>query len=163
MAGRRLPVLLLHGGAWAIPAANTAATLAGMREATRAGWAVLAAGGPALDAVEAAVRAMEDDPIFDAGRGSVLTDQGDVEMDAVIMDGGTLATGGVAAIKGVRHPISVARAVMEETDHCLVVGSGADELSRKLGCELVRATSVAACSPHPLPPALLPLPPTLAC
>jgi beta-aspartyl-peptidase (threonine type) len=131
----QLPALVVHGGAWAIPEEKTEATLAGIREATLAGWAVLHSGGSSVDAVEAAVRVLEDDPVFDAGRGSVLTEEGKVEMDAVIMDGANLASGAVACITRARNPISVARAVMEQTEHCLVVGAGADNLVEKLGCE----------------------------
>jgi beta-aspartyl-peptidase (threonine type) len=134
-AARRLPALVVHGGAWAIPQANTAATLAGIRAASLGGWDVLQRGGSAVDAVEAAVRVLEDDPAFDAGRGSVLTEAGRVEMDAVIMDGRTLETGAVACLTAARHPISVARAVMAQTEHCLVVGPGADSLAARLGCE----------------------------
>jgi beta-aspartyl-peptidase (threonine type) len=131
-----LPALVVHGGAWAIPEASTAATLAGVRDATTAGWGVLQRGGAALDAVEAAVRVLEDDPAFDAGRGSVLTEEGRVEMDAVVMDGRTLDSGAVACITTARNPVTVARAVMEQTDHCLVVGPGADRLVGQLqGCE----------------------------
>ena len=115
----RLPTLVVHGGAWAIPEENTAATLDGIREATKAGWQVLKAGGTAVDAVEASVRVLEDNPMFDAGRGSVLTDEGKVEMDACIMDGRDLTCGAVASITTARNPVSVARAIMEATDHCL--------------------------------------------
>jgi L-asparaginase / beta-aspartyl-peptidase len=131
-----VPTLVVHGGAWAIPQENTAATLDGIRDATKAGWEVLNAGGSAVDAVEASVRVLEDNPIFDAGRGSVLTDEGKVEMDACIMDGHSLGAGAVASITAARNPISVARAVMESTDHCLVVGAGADRLVERLGCEV---------------------------
>lgn len=132
----RVPTLVVHGGAWAIPQENTDATLDGIRDATRAGWEVLNAGGSAIDAVEASVRVLEDNPVFDAGRGSVLTDEGKVEMDACIMDGRSLGAGAVASITAARNPISVARAVMESTDHCLVVGAGADRLVESLGCDV---------------------------
>ncbi|HKZ68441.1 MAG TPA: isoaspartyl peptidase/L-asparaginase, partial [Anaerolineales bacterium] len=101
------PSLIIHGGAWSIPDADVPAHIAGCRIAAQTGWEILSGGGSALDAVEAAVRYLEDDPIFGAGRGSCLTTEGDVEMDAIIMDGATLNTGAVAAIQRVQHPISV--------------------------------------------------------
>eukprot|EP01043_Picozoa_sp_COSAG02_P037391 COSAG02_NODE_2801_length_8003_cov_5.731655_4_plen_342_part_00 len=133
---RRLPMLLVHGGAWAIPQRSTVPTLAGIRAASLRGWkSLMEEHGTAVDAVEAAVRVLEDDSVFDAGRGSVLTEEGRVEMDAVIMDGRTLDTGAVACLTAARNPVSVARAVMEQTEHCLVVGAGADGLAARLGCE----------------------------
>jgi beta-aspartyl-peptidase (threonine type) len=97
------------------------------------GWKILAHGGPALDAVEATVRVLEDDPVFGAGRGSCLNANGEVEMDAIIMDGATLNTGAIAAIQRVQHPISVARLVMEKTEHNLLVAAGAEAFARRQG------------------------------
>lgn len=113
------------------------AHLRGCREAVRAGYSVLKGGGSSLDAVEEAVRLMEDDPTFDAGRGSFLNQDGQVEMDAIIMDGSTLNLGAVAAVQCVRHPVTLARAVMERTDHCMLVGRGAVRFARSIGMELV--------------------------
>ena len=108
----------------------------GCREAAAAGWACLEDGGTALDAVEIAVRLLEDDPLYDAGRGSYLNRAGRVQLDAIVMDGSRLDFGAVAAVERVRHPISLARLVMTGCDHRLVVGSGAEELSVALGMEL---------------------------
>ncbi|GBD09336.1 Isoaspartyl peptidase [Candidatus Thermoflexus japonica] len=127
------PLLIVHGGAGTIPEERHAAAVEGCRRAARAGWSVLAAGGSALDAVEAAVRALEDDPTFNAGRGSVMTRAGTVEMDALIMDGVTLRAGAVAAVRRVCNPIALARAVMERTPHVLLVGAGAEALAALLG------------------------------
>src|SRR2546429_3631478 len=106
--GRRVPSIIVHGGAGAAVADADELRL-GMRAAVSAGWAVLAAGGRALDAVEAAVRSLEDDPRFNAGRGSVLTEDGGVEMDASIMEGDRLACGAVAAVSRVAHPVRLPR------------------------------------------------------
>lgn len=104
--------LIVHGGAWAIPDAQVEAHQAGCRTALTTGWAILANGGSALDACEAAVRVMEDDPIFDAGTGSVLTSAGDVELDAAIMDGRTLAYGAVVNVRHIHNPITLARHIL---------------------------------------------------
>jgi len=93
----------------------------------------LSAGGSALDAVEAAVRLLEDDPVFNAGTGATLTSAGDVELDASIMDGASLRCGAVAVVKDVRNPISLARAVMERTHHVLLAGPGASAFAREIG------------------------------
>ena len=108
--------LLVHGGAWAIPQQNTAATLAGIRAAALRGWGVLESGS-AVDAVEAAVRVLEDDPVFDAGRGSVLTEEGQVEMDAVIMDGRTLETGAGAFDGSICSSVTTCRRLMTGLAH----------------------------------------------
>jgi beta-aspartyl-peptidase (threonine type) len=106
---------------------------AGVRAAALAGWAILVAGGGALDAVEAAVRALEDDPRFNAGRGSVLTEDGVVELDASIMEGDRLACGAVAAVSRVANPVSLARRVLEDGRHVLLVGPGAHAFQRAVG------------------------------
>jgi beta-aspartyl-peptidase (threonine type) len=104
-----------------------------VRAAVLAGWRLLAAGGSALDAVEAAVRALEDDPRFNAGRGSVLNRDGAIEMDASIMEGDRLQCGAVAALAGVANPITVARRVLESRRHVLLVGEGALTFARAAG------------------------------
>ena len=131
------PVILVHGGAGATPEDLYEAKFSGMKEAVRAGHRVLMEAGSVLDAVEAAIRVMEDDPAFNAGRGSKLNIFGHVEMDASIMDGAGMEAGGVASVTGVRHPVSLARAVMENTSHVLVVSSGAERLASKYGVERV--------------------------
>lgn len=137
-ASRRGPIqpsIVVHGGAWNIPHALTARTLSGVRRAARAGHEVLAAGGAAVDAAQAAVTVLEDDPAFDAGRGSCLNTRGEVEMDAVILCEDpaaprSLRAGAVAAVSNVRNPVALARCVMETTTHCLLVGGNADAFAR---------------------------------
>lgn len=125
------PVLIVHGGAWDIPVEDQQAHLEGCRQAAEAGWQALLDGGSALDAVEAAVRLMEDDPTFDAGVGSFLNAAGEVELDAIIMEGRGLNLGAVAAVQRVRHPVSLARLVMTESEHALLVGYGAEAFARE--------------------------------
>ncbi|WP_456366331.1 isoaspartyl peptidase/L-asparaginase family protein [Thermococcus sp.] len=125
--------IIVHGGAGTIRKEDRIPkVIEGVREAVLAGWRELKRGS-ALDAVEEAVKALEDNPIFNAGTGSVLTLDGRVEMDAAIMRGKTLDAGAVAGIWGVKNPISVARKVMEKTDHVLLVGEGAVKFARLLG------------------------------
>jgi L-asparaginase / beta-aspartyl-peptidase len=134
---RRAPVLLVHGGAWAIPQAEQAAHAAGVRRALEAGWAVLKRGGAAVDAVEAAVMVMEDDETFDAGRGSFLTADGRVQLDALLMDGGRMRAGGVACVERLRNPIKAARLVLEKSPHVYFVGAGAEEFAARHGMDLI--------------------------
>ncbi len=125
--------IAVHGGAGRWPEAERGAAVEGVRRAAEAGWHVLAAGGPALDAVTAAVVALEDDSLFNAGTGAVLNAAGEAEMDAGIMDGSTLACGGVACIRRVRNPVLVARRVMETTDCVLLAGEAATAFAREQG------------------------------
>jgi beta-aspartyl-peptidase (threonine type) len=127
------PTIVVHGGAYDIPSETHQAHVDGCRRAAEAGWAVLARGGPALDAVEAAVRVMEDDPTFDAGYGSFLNAAGEVELDAIIMDGRDLDLGAVAAVQRVRHPVTLARLVMTASEHALLAGAGAEAFARQHG------------------------------
>ncbi|MGI4733142.1 MAG: isoaspartyl peptidase/L-asparaginase family protein [Janthinobacterium lividum] len=132
--------LLIHGGAGrfdpaTMSAGTDAATRAGLDAALEAGGAVLAAGGPALDAVEAAVRLLEDHPAFNAGRGAALTATGGIELDAAIMDGAAGRAGAVAGVGATRHPVSLARAVMEHSPHVLFAGPGADAFALAQGLE----------------------------
>ena len=127
--------LVIHGGAGVlardrITPEEDAAVREGLDRALQAGAAILARGGRALDAVEAAARVLEDDPHFNAGRGSVLTYQGTIELDACIMDGRNRAAGAVTGVTATRNPISLARAVMEHSPHVLLSREGADEYSR---------------------------------
>jgi len=131
----RVPALIVHGGAGADPGGREDLR-GGMREAVAAGWRALAEGGTALDAVEAAVRSLEDHPRFNAGRGSVLTAAGTVETDASIMEGDQLRNGAVAAVSGVRNPISLARQILEAGRHSLFAGPGALARARELGVPL---------------------------
>ena len=131
-----LPALIVHGGAGLILEDEYAAYQAGCRAAFEAGWTLLQAGHSALDAVEAAVRVMEDDPAFDAGVGSVLNCVGEIELDAMIMDGANLALGAVAAVRGIANPVTLARRVMEHTSHSVLVGSGARRYAEQIGLRL---------------------------
>ncbi len=124
--------LIVHGGAWNIPAELHAAHVAGVRRAVSEVFPKLQGGMSALDAVEAAVKVMEEDPTFDAGRGSVLNAQGEIEMDAMIMNGTNLSFGAVASVQNILHPITAARLVMEKTEHCFLVSEGAQRFARKM-------------------------------
>jgi len=127
--------LIVHGGAWDIPDQEVEEHQEGCRRALEAGWLVLQSGGRALDAVEAAVRVLEDAPIFDAGVGSVLNRDGDVELDAAVMDGETLRSGAVAAVRRVRNPITLARRVLE-SHVILLVAQGAERFAESVGVPL---------------------------
>lgn len=131
------PTLLVHGGAWAIPADAEGAHAAGVRRALETGHRILAQGGSALDAVEAAVTVMEDDPTFDAGCGSFLTSNGRVQLDALLMDGGRMKAGGVACVERLRNPIQAARLVLEQSPHVYFVGEGAEEFAQAHGMPLI--------------------------
>lgn len=127
------PTIIVHGGAGTWPDEHNSPKAQSLREAAQTGWQILQAGGSALDAVEKAVNILEDFPLFDAGIGSYLNQLGEVEMDALIVDGSKHDFGAVAGVKHVRYPISLARKVMSETRHCFVVGSGADALALQFG------------------------------
>ena len=124
-----MPSIIVHGGAGDYSPDEKQER--GVKSAAAAGWEILEGGGSALDAVEAAIVVMEDDPIFRAGLGSALTFEGLVETDASIMVG-DLSCGAVAAMTAAANPIKVARLVMERTDHVMLVGSGADEFARRM-------------------------------
>lgn len=130
---KNLLTLIVHGGAYDIPTESHQAHLKGCRSAAEAGWAVLENGGSALDAVETAVCVLEDDPTFDAGRGSFFNAIGEVEMDAIVMDGRDLNFGAVAAVQRVQHPVTLARLVMAESEHAMIVGAGAEAFAREHG------------------------------
>jgi beta-aspartyl-peptidase (threonine type) len=130
--------LMIHGGSGSmrrgrLSAEEDAGARAGLTAALEAGAAILAANGTALDAVEAAVRVLEDDPHFNAGRGSVFTWDGRIECDAAIMDGRDRRAGAVAGVTATRNPVSLARAVMEESPHVLLCSAGADAFSAAHG------------------------------
>jgi beta-aspartyl-peptidase (threonine type) len=117
-----------------------AAYQASLSQALKAGTAVLSHGGKSLDAVEAAIKVLEDDPLFSAGRGSAFNDQGKNEMDASIMDGSTLAAGSVAGVCCTKNPISAARAVMERSPYVMIAGAGADQFAVKNGLQQMPAS-----------------------
>ncbi|ANP45942.1 isoaspartyl peptidase/L-asparaginase family protein [Candidatus Viadribacter manganicus] len=134
--------LVVHGGAGVIERASLTPELeaqyrAAMQRALTTGGAILDRGGSSLDAVEAIIHEMEDDPLFNAGRGAVFTAQGRNELDASIMDGRTRAAGAVAGLTTIRHPISAARAVMERSRHVMLIGEGAETFARSHNLETV--------------------------
>lgn len=134
--------MVIHGGAGAmtpqsIPPARQAEYQAALTQALMAGHAVLARGGSSLDAVEAAINLMEDNPLFNAGHGAVITADGRIELDAAIMDGATLQAGAVAGLHTVRNPIDLARAVMERSPHVMMIGEGAETFARQNGIAMV--------------------------
>lgn len=132
--------LAIHGGAGTILKSSMTVELekeyrAGLEKALKAGWEVLQAKGNALDAIERAVCELEDFPLFNAGRGAVFTHEGKNEMDAAIMDGKNLDAGAVAFVRNVKNPISLARLVMERTEHILLAGDGANEFAHDMRVE----------------------------
>lgn len=134
--------LAIHGGAGTLPRADMSAEAeqdyrAGLTQALTAGYAVLEGGGRSLDAVTAAVVALEDNPLFNAGRGAVFTLEGRNELDAAIMDGSDLKAGAVCGLTQIKNPVALARAVMEQSDHVMLAGSGAEEFAGSLGMAFV--------------------------
>lgn len=134
--------LIVHGGAWDIPPAAVPDCRAGIRHALEAGREVLARGGAAMDAVEAAIVVLEDDVTFDAGTGAHLNRDGRVQLDAIIMDGATLKAGAVASVERVKNPIRLARKILESSEHMMLVGAGAELFAQENG--------VALCDPSEL-------------
>lgn len=135
-------VMVIHGGAGTILKKNMtpekeAAYVAALTKALQAGYAEIKAGKSSLDAVEATIHVLENDPHFNAGKGAVFTHDGRNELDAAIMDGKTLMAGAVAGVTTVKNPISAARAVMEKSEHVMMVGSGADLFAKDAGLEIV--------------------------
>jgi len=129
------PSIIVHGGAgaWDLTGERIKQGVEACRNAAATAQTILLQGGTALDAIEAAVNLLEDDPVLDAGRGSYLNREGNVEMDALIMDGATLDMGAVAAVQLVRHPISLARRIMTDTEHTLLVADGASAFADRIG------------------------------
>ncbi|PYK11714.1 MAG: hypothetical protein DME65_06630 [Verrucomicrobia bacterium] len=133
--------LAIHGGAGTIERSNMTPERereyrTGLERALTAGYEILKRGGSSLDATQAAVRVLEDDPHFNAGKGSVFTSAGTNEMDAAIMDGKTLAAGAVASLKHIKNPISLARLVMEKSGHVMMDSEGAEAFAQENGIEL---------------------------
>lgn len=136
------PVLVIHGGAGTLTRADMTGRSErryreGLKAALAAGHGVLRSGGSALDAVTAAVVVMEDDPLFNAGRGAVFNAAGQHELDASVMDGATLDAGAVCAVRRIRNPVLAARAVMDHTPHVLLCGAGAERFARERGLATV--------------------------
>ncbi|KAK3737292.1 hypothetical protein QZH41_008200 [Actinostola sp. cb2023] len=136
------PCVIVHGGAWYVPIQFKELSAEGVQAAARTGYRTLLQGGSAVDGVEAAVKSLEDNPVFNAGYGSVLTEDGTVEMDAMIMDGKTLNTGGVASVPSVANPVGLARLVMEKTSHCLLVADGAVKFAKKQNVPILEDPTV---------------------
>ena len=137
--------LVIHGGAGTILKENImpekeTAYISKLTEALETGYKILAQNGSALDAVTAAIKVMEDSPLFNASKGAVLNDKGYAELDASIMDGKTLMAGAVAGVRHVKSPITLARLVMEKSPHVMMVGEGAEEFGRQFNIEMVDST-----------------------
>ena len=132
------PIIVVHGGAWAIPDDMLDAHRVGVTNAAAAGWQVLERGGSALDAVEEAVVVLEDDETFDAGRGSFLNRDGKVQLDAFIMDGATLRGGGVGCVERLRNPVRAARKILSDSPHVYFVAEGAERFAAEHGIALCR-------------------------
>ena len=132
------PALIVHGGAWDIPDEAVDACKSGCQRALGAGWTLLAGGGSALDAVEAAIMVLEDDPVFDAGYGSHLNLDGRVEGDAIVMNGATLRSGAAATLQRVKNPIQLARKILENCPHMMLVAEGAERFAKEHGIKLCK-------------------------
>ena len=128
--------LIVHGGAWDIPENSLEAHRRGCAKALNLGWEMLQKGSNAVEAVEKVVQCLEDDGTFDAGSGSHLNEAGEIELDASIMDGKTLRCGAVASVLRVKNPIVLARKIMDESEHILLVGSGAEKFASDHGMKL---------------------------
>ena len=127
------PSIIVHGGAGPVKDDSLPARLAGCEAAAQAGWKILQRGGSAVDAAEAAVIVLEDNPLFNAGTGSTLNSLGKIEMDAAVMEGRSLRAGAVAAVSGVKNPIQLARRVMDDGRHVMLAGEGALLFARQIG------------------------------
>src|SRR5882672_4821153 len=132
------PALIVHGGAWDIPDEAVEACKSGCQRALSAGWTLLARGGSALDAIEAAIMVLEDDPVFDAGYGSHLNMDGRVECDAIVMNGATLRSGAAATLQRVKNPIQLARKILESCPHMMLVAEGAERFAKEHGIILCK-------------------------
>ena len=134
--------LMVHGGAWEIPDRAVEACRAGCRRAVEQGWTVLEKGGSAVDACEQAIGELENDPVFDAGVGSHLNRDGQIQLDAILMDGRTLKAGAIAAVERLRNPIQVARLVLDRSPHLLLVGPGAEQFAVEMGVSLCQPSEL---------------------
>jgi L-asparaginase / beta-aspartyl-peptidase len=128
--------LVVHGGAWEIPQHLIQTCQKAVKRAVDRGWNVLVHGGSALDACEQAIVELEDDPVFDAGIGSHPNRDGNVQLDAILMNGGTLKSGAVVAVERVRNPIRLARLILEKSEHMLLAGYGAEQFAVEHGIAL---------------------------
>ena len=135
------PALAIHGGAGTIIKSAMTPELEreycdGLERALQTGWEILSNGGSSLDAVERSVCVLEDFPLFNAGRGSVFTHEGKIELDAAVMDGRTLRAGAIAFVKNIKNPVKLARLVMERTEHVILAGDGANHFAEQMGVTL---------------------------
>src|SRR6266498_78965 len=135
-------VLVIHGGAGTILKSQMTpekekAYQQGLNDALQTGYDILSKGGTALDAVEASIKVLEDNPLFNAGKGAVFTNEGKNELDASIMDGKTLKAGAVAGVTTIKNPITAARAVMDKSEHVMMAGKGAEKFAAQQGCTIV--------------------------
>jgi L-asparaginase / beta-aspartyl-peptidase len=128
--------LIVHGGATNFARDSFPACREGCRRALETGWAILSRGGPAVDAVEASIVALEDDPVFNSAYGTNLNQDGYAELDAMVMEGRTLKAGAVAAVRRIRNPIRLARRVLESSPHIMLVGAGAEQFAVEQGMTL---------------------------
>jgi beta-aspartyl-peptidase (threonine type) len=144
------PIIVVHGGAgsWKIKQHLLEMALQDCRSAAQTGQDLLLSGASAIDAVEAAVRVLEDSPVLDAGRGSYLNKKGEIELDALIMDGATLQLGAIAAVQNILHPISLARRLMAEGEHNVIVGAGAEAFADEIGFPRCRFEDLFASDPE---------------
>ncbi|XP_054655346.1 isoaspartyl peptidase/L-asparaginase isoform X3 [Dunckerocampus dactyliophorus] len=127
-----LPVVVVHGGAGSVPRERSDKASSGVCSAAQVGYVILQRGGSSMDAVVEAVTQMENNPVFNAGCGSVLTNNGEVEMDAIVMDGKTLASGAVSAVRNIANPVQLARLVMDKTSHSCLTAHGANQFARAM-------------------------------
>ena len=135
-------VLVIHGGAGTILKSQMTpekekAYQQGLNDALQTGYDILSKGGTALDAVEASIKVLEDNPLFNAGKGAVFTNEGKNELDASIMDGKTLKAGAVAGVTTIKNPVTAARAVMDKSEHVMMAGKGAEKFAAQQGCTIV--------------------------
>jgi len=130
--------LIVHGGAWDIPDEAVEGCKSGCQRALAAGWSILHRGGSALDAVEAAIIVLEDNPVFDAGYGSHLNFDGRVECDAIVMNGTTLRAGAAATLQRIKNPIQLARKILEHCPHMMLVAEGAERFAKAQGIQLCK-------------------------
>ena len=143
-----IPALIVHGGAWDIPDDAVDACKDGCHRALQAGWNILKSGGHALDAIEASVTILEDAPVFDAGFGSHLNLDGQVECDAIVMNAATLKAGSVAGLHRVKNPIRLAREVLENCSHMMLIAEGAERFAEQHGLPLCDPTELISPAEH---------------
>ena len=143
-----IPALIVHGGAWDIPDEAVDACKSGCHRALTAGWGILDCGGSAIEAIEAAIMVLEDDPVFDAGYGSHLNLDGHVECDAIVMNGETLRAGAAAGLQRIKNPIQLARKILEHCPHMMLVCAGAERFAKEQGISLCKPEELVSEAEH---------------